>query len=112
MFSGLTSRCTTPVPVGVVQRLRHLAREPDGVLDRELHFAPQPVAEALALDVGHRVPELPVRLAGVVNREDVRVLEPGRRSDLAQEALGTERRGELRVQDLERHAPVVPEIVR
>ena len=91
MFSGLMSRCTTPVPVRVVQRLGHLAGEPDRVLDRQLDLALQPVAQALALDVRHRVPEPPCRLARVEHGQDVRVLQPGGGLDLAQESLGAER---------------------
>ena len=38
------------------------------------------------------------------------MLEPGGGLDLAQEALGAERRGELGVQHLERDGAVVPEV--
>ena len=40
------------------------------------------------------------------------MLEPGGEPDLALEALGAERRGELGVQHLERDRPVVPQVVR
>ena len=51
MFSGLMSRWMTPCAVGVLERLRGLAGDPQRVLDRELPLAPEPVAQALALDV-------------------------------------------------------------
>jgi hypothetical protein len=41
----------------------------------------------------------------------VRVLEAGDRLDLALEALGTERVGQLGVQHLERHRTLVTEVV-
>ena len=40
------------------------------------------------------------------------MLEAGRDLDLPHEALGAERMGQLLVQDLERHRPIVPEIAR
>ena len=40
------------------------------------------------------------------------MLEPGSHLDLAKKPLGTQRRGELRVKDLERDVPSVPEIPR
>ena len=89
---GLDVAVHDAVAVRVVQRLGHLAGEPDGVLDRQLDFALQPVAQGLALDVGHRVPEPACCLARVEHGQDVRVLEPGRGLDLAQEALRAERR--------------------
>ena len=48
---------------------------------------------------------------GVVDREDVGVLEPGGELDLALEALGAERGGQLGMEDLERDRPVVLQVV-
>jgi hypothetical protein len=75
------------VLVGVRERVRDLARDPEGFLERELGLANEPVAQALALDVGHGIPQEPCGLARVVQRQDVRVLEPRCRLDLKQEAL-------------------------
>jgi hypothetical protein len=50
--------------------------------------AVEPVAEALALDVRHDVEHLPAGLAGVVQRQDVGVLQVGGGLDLVQEPLG------------------------
>ncbi len=46
-----------------------------------------------------------------MDREDVRVVEPGGDSDLAQEALRANCVGELGVEDLERERPVMPKIL-
>ena len=78
MFSGLMSRWTTPCLVGVVERVGHLPGEPDRILDRKLALAPEPLAQALALDVRHGVPEEPAGLAGVEDGQDVRMLRAGR----------------------------------
>ena len=40
------------------------------------------------------------------------MVEAGRNGDLAQKTLGAERRGDLRAQDLDRHRPVMPLIMR
>ena len=76
-----------------------------------------PVAEQLlqvgAVDEAHREVELAVDLAGVVDGDDVRVLERGRQPGLAQEAL-TERAigGEVRGEQLQRDVAVEREIAR
>ncbi len=71
----------------------------------------EPVAETLALDVRHGEPELARGLARVVDRQDVRVLQPGGELDLALEALGAQRAREIGVQHLERDRPVVPQVL-
>ena len=62
--------------MGEGQGLRHLANDTDGLVRRELHFAGEPRPERLALYVRHRVVEHALGLTGVVNAEDVRVLQP------------------------------------
>src|SRR5207249_7812111 len=49
---------------------------------------------------------------GIVEWQDVRVGKAGGEVDLAQEALGAERRGDLRAQDLDGDGAAVPEIAR
>jgi hypothetical protein len=90
MFSGLMSRWTNPPLVGVAERLRHIGGDPDRFLHRELDLAPEPVAEALALDVGHHVIEEAVGLARVVERQDVWMLQAGGDLHFPEEPLGAE----------------------
>ncbi len=97
--------------MGAVKGLRHLPSEPDRLLDRKLTLAPEPVAQALALDIGHGVPEEPARRAGVEDREDVRVIEPGGQVDLTEETLRTQGSGELRVEQLQGDPPVMLEVL-
>jgi hypothetical protein len=47
-----------------------------------------------------------------VHRKDVGVVETGRDPDLSQEALGPAAPAQLRIQDLERDPPVMPQVVR
>ena len=51
------------------------------------------------------------RLAGIVDTEDVRVLQPRGESNLLLEAIGAKGGGEIGVQDFERDRSIVPEIV-
>ena len=88
---GLDVPMDHAVSVGVLERPGRLGGDPERRVHRELPLAPQPVAERLALDVRHGEPELAGGLARVVDREDVRVLQPGGELDLALEALGAER---------------------
>jgi hypothetical protein len=76
--------------MGVRESLGHLARDAERLGDRHLDLASEPVSQALALDVRHRIIEEAVGLAGVVERENVRMVEPGRDPDLAEEALRAE----------------------
>jgi len=82
--------------VGVVEGVGHFAGNPDGVIDTQLLFALQPVTQALALDERHHAEDHPVRRAGVVQRQDMGVLQDGGGLDLLQEPVGTEDGGQLR----------------
>ena len=53
----------------------------------------------------------PAGLPRVEHGHDVRVLQPGGELDLAQEPLGAERCGELRMEHLERDRPVVLQVL-
>ncbi len=101
-----------PLPVGVGQRIGHLARELERLVHRELRLAIQAIPQRLALDVRHHVVEETGGLTRVVQRQDMRVAEVGRHLDLAQEALGPEHVGQLGTQDLERHRAVMPFVAR
>jgi len=61
--------------------------------------------------VRHDVEEETVRLTGVEERQDVRVLEARRRPDLGQKRGGAHDRGELGLQDLQRDLSPVPDVV-
>jgi hypothetical protein len=68
------------------------------------------LSQALALHVGHHVEQESVRLARVEQRQDMRMLEVRGRLDLGQEALRTDHRGQLGLEDLERDFAFVFEI--
>ncbi len=89
------------VAVRVGQRSRHLRRDAHGVLEPQLLFPVQAVAERFPLHVGHHVVEKAPGRAGVVQRENVRMLQPSRDLDLAQKPLRTHRGRKLGVQHLD-----------
>ena len=96
-----------PFGVGVRQRLGRLSRDAERLVHGQAVLAPQALAQTLAAHVGHGEPELPAGLAGIVDAEDVGVLQAGGGGDLASEALGAERVRELGEQHLERHRALV-----
>ena len=110
MFSGLMSRWTTPVPVGVVERARHLPRDRERLLEAELVLAVELVAERLAAHERQHVVEEAAGLARVDQGEDVRVVEPRGDLDLGQEPLGAEHRAELGAEHLEGDLAIVLEV--
>src|SRR6476660_7811778 len=98
------------VLVRVVQRLGGLPRDSESLFEWRLGLAPESLPQGLALRIGHGEPELASRFAGVVHREDVRVLEAGGEANLALEPLGPERGGQLRAEDFQRDQAVVLEV--
>ncbi len=96
------------VLVRIVEGARDLPRDPERILERQLLDSAQPIAQALAFHVGHGEPEQPGgRPAGVMDGEDVRVLELGDELDFSAEALRSKRRGEVGVEHLHGDSPMV-----
>ena len=96
--------------VGVLQRPRGLPRDAQRLPAGPSALPLESVPHRLALDVRHGEPETPCRLARVVDRNDVGVLQPGRELDLAKEALGAHPVRRYGIEDLERDLAVVAEI--
>ena len=99
-------------PVRVVQRVGDLDRDRHRFGRRQPRLRHETIAERFPLDVGHDGVEETSRLAGVQQRHDVGVLELGRDPDLAEESLGADRRGDVRVEHLDRDSALVAPIVR
>ena len=91
-----------PVRVRVIQPVQHLASDAGGAVDRQAAFAVQRLAQRVARDIGHHEPEEVVGLPGVEQAREVGVVQLRDVTDLPQEAVGRDRDGELRVQDLDR----------
>ena len=99
------------VLVRVLERVRRLAGDAKRVIQRQLLLPIEPVPETLPLDERHGEPEPAGRLAGIEDGEDVGMLQPRGEPDLALKSLGTERRGKLGVEHLERDRAVVPHVL-
>ena len=109
---GLDVTVNDAVAVGVVECGRHLGRDLDCIVHRQLLLAADPVTHRLPFDVRHHVEEKAIGLSAVVQRQDVRMLEVGGRLDFAEEPLGADDRGEFRPQHLDGDAAVVLDVLR
>ena len=108
---GLDVAMHQAVLVRVGQRVGHVVQQPHHVADGELGFLLQPLAERLAFLVRHDVEEKSVGFAGVIERQDVRMVKLGGHLDFAHEAVGAEGRRQVRLQHLHRHLAVVLEVL-
>ena len=100
------------VAVGVAQCLRHLTRDRQRLVNRKLGFALEPLSQRLSLHIRHHVVESPVGNAGIVQRNDVGVLQTCRDLDFLQEPLGTQRGGDITPQYLDGDLTVVLLVAR
>ena len=99
--------------MGGVERAGDLAADVDRAVGTQAAVAPQDRGQVLALDELHGEVEHPVDLAGVVDGDDVRVLERGRDPRLAREALAEALRlGEVGRDDLDGGAALEVEVLR
>ena len=77
------------------QRPRHRLRDLECLLHRKLLLPIQLVAQGLALDVGHDVVQERVGHAGIVERQDVGMLQVGGDFNFDQKSLGADDGGEF-----------------
>ena len=98
--------------VRVGEGVRHFVRDLERIVHRQLRLALQPVAQRFALDERHDVIQRAGGIARIVDRQDVRVLQPRGKLDLAQETLAAERHRDLGAQRLQRDKPLVLDVAR
>src|SRR2546422_9321775 len=79
------------VTVGVAQRIGHFACDLQRVLERQLPLPIQSTPQRFALYERHHVIEESAGLAGVVQGQDMGMVEAGRDLDLAEKTLRPER---------------------
>jgi hypothetical protein len=89
------------LPVSIVERERYLPGELDHHFYRELPLSQETIPQRFAADERHRVPELSGGVTGVVHRQDVGMLEPGSKLDLALEPLWAKCGSELGMENFE-----------
>jgi hypothetical protein len=95
------------VAVGVGQCARDLARDRQRVVQRQLRFPLEALAQRFSFDVRHDVIQQVARGAGVVQGQDVGVVELGGDLDLAEEPFRAQSRGDLVAQHLNGDSAVV-----
>ncbi len=109
---GLDVAVDEPVRMRAGQGLRDLIAKVDGPRRLERRLACKQSGEVLTVDVPHRYPQLAVRLAGRIDRDDVRVIEGRGMLRLGQEPLPEARvGGELLRDELQRDAALQPEVL-
>ena len=96
--------------VGVSQSVGHFEDVLNGIVDRQLPVAVEPVPQRFTLDEGHDVKEETIGFTRVVEAKDVRVLELGGELDLALKPLGPDGGRELGVEDLDRDPAIVLDV--
>ena len=89
------------------QRVCQLAQDPENLREGGRRACVEAGSERLTLNVRHHKVEPPVDLAGVVHRQDVRMVEPRRDPDLLQKALDTRRSDHIASEYFHRNGPVV-----
>ena len=97
--------------VGIRERACDVGENAKRFRDRQRPGPPQALSQRLPLHVRHRVPEHPRPGAGVVHREDLRVLQLRRDADLSLEALSADGRRGVRMEHLHGDRAVVSQIL-
>src|SRR5512143_4367018 len=96
-----------PGCVRVVERRRHLSREIDRSIERNLLLALDHMPQRFSFDVRHHVKEKVAGFSRVVERQDVRMAEVRGELDLAPKPIRAEDGSDLGPEDLERHVASV-----
>ena len=113
MLCGLTSRWTMPAAWAASSAPATWPSSSTASAGGQRAAAGDPALQVAALDQPHRDDQLAVLLAGVVDRDDARMVEPGREARLAQEPLAEALVvGEVAGDHLERHRPVEGQVGR
>ena len=113
MFSGLRSRCSTPLLVGGGQAGADLARDLDGLVLGQAADAAEQRGEVLAVHELHGEEVLPLRLADVVDAADGGMGDLAGRAHLVVEPIAPAGVvGQGLGQELEGHRLAEPQVVR
>ena len=107
---GLDVAMNDPSTMGVVQRLGDLGGEADGLLYAQLLLSSQPFAEGLPFDERHDVKEEAIGFPGIVEGEDIGMLELGGDLDLLEEPLRPDDHGKFLPQNLDGDFAAVLEV--
>ncbi len=101
-----------PLPMRVVERIRHFLGQVDHFGDGERSVAHESLLQRLAVDERHRVVQDPRRLACAEERDHVRMPKRGGHLDLASEAFGVHAGPDLCGDDLHDHSSIERDLER
>ena len=97
--------------MGGVERRGDLADDPERAPERQPPLLPDQRLQVGAVHEGHRDIEQAVLLAGVVDRDDVRVVERGGKPGLAQEAVAEVGLADPGREQLQRREAAEPDVL-
>ena len=100
-----------PVAVGVTQRAGHVAHDLHRVRDRQLLLPGDPHAEGFARHEGHDEVRQAIGLAGIQERQDVGMGQPGDRLDFPDETVDPHLGDHLGSQDLDGHQAAMLQVL-
>jgi hypothetical protein len=92
--------------------IRDLGDDADGFVDRQPLLPVEPVPQGLPGDVGHDVVHAALGLAGIVQLEDVRMVQVGGGPDLREEPFRADHRCQMGLQELDGDLAMVPDVLR
>src|SRR5829696_3767993 len=99
---GFNVAVNDALTVGMIQRIQQIGCDPEGLRDRELPRAVEPLPQRLAVYEVHHVVDQPVAFSGIQQARDMRVVELGCEPDLPEKPVGGDADQELGMQDLQR----------
>ena len=110
---GLDVAMHEPAPVRGVERARDLGEDVERALGRQPALPAQQRSHVAAVDEAHREVQLPVVLAGLIDRDDVRMVQGGGKARLLEEAAPEQLvPGQLGRDQLQRHRALEREVGR
>ena len=97
--------------VRVRQGIHHVAQQSHGFAHGKLAFPLQPLPERLPLLVRHHVVEEAIRLARIVERQDVGVMKLSRDLYFAEKPVWAERGSQVGTEDLDGHLALMLQVL-
>jgi len=88
-------------PMSKAEGIGNLRCDLKNIVDGELPFSLDAMAKSFAVDVRHHIKQEAVCLTRIKKGKDVRMRKAGDRSNFSKESLCSDRRSELRAQDLQ-----------
>jgi hypothetical protein len=109
---GLEIAVNDPVLVRTRQRGEDMLRDADGFTQGQLPLTGESLPERLALDIGHRIPELARSFTGIEQGNNVRMLQASDNPDFLNKTFSTQDVGQVAPKNLEGYQSIMLQVVR